>query len=62
MAETGLELSKLLRDPDGKYRCDIILALTHCRFVNLPKQTCPFAHNLSRLPNVRSLMDTQSNE
>ncbi|KAF5358493.1 hypothetical protein D9756_001737 [Leucocoprinus leucothites] len=34
MVETGIELSKLLRDPSGEYRCDIILALTHCRLPN----------------------------
>ena len=31
MKEIGLKLSKLLRDPDGEYRCDFIIALTHCR-------------------------------
>ena len=31
MKETGLELSMRLRDPDGEYRCDFIVALTHCR-------------------------------
>ncbi|KAF9452854.1 Metallo-dependent phosphatase [Macrolepiota fuliginosa MF-IS2] len=34
MVEAGLELSKLLRDPEGEHRCDIILALTHCRLPN----------------------------
>lgn len=31
MAETGRELSKLLRDPTGEHRCDVIIALTHAR-------------------------------
>ncbi|KAI6036873.1 Metallo-dependent phosphatase-like protein, partial [Pisolithus microcarpus] len=31
MAETGLELSEILRKPDGEYRCDLIIALTHSR-------------------------------
>ena len=30
MKEIGLELSTRLRDPDGEYRCDFIIALTHC--------------------------------
>jgi hypothetical protein len=33
MKETGLELSVRLRDPNGEYRCDFIVALTHCRYV-----------------------------
>ena len=31
MKEIGLDLSMRLRDPDGEYRCDFIVALTHCR-------------------------------
>lgn len=31
MRETGLELSSLLRDPDGEYKCDLVIALTHSR-------------------------------
>ncbi|TFL07384.1 Metallo-dependent phosphatase [Pterulicium gracile] len=34
MAETGLQLSKDLRDPEGEHRCDLIIALTHCRIPN----------------------------
>lgn len=34
MAETGLELSEILRKPDGEYRCDLIIALTHSRLPN----------------------------
>ncbi|TFK67898.1 Metallo-dependent phosphatase [Pluteus cervinus] len=34
MADTGIELSKRLRDPQGEYRCDLILALTHSRIPN----------------------------
>lgn len=31
MAETGQDLSKQLRDPNGEHKCDIIIALTHAR-------------------------------
>jgi 2',3'-cyclic-nucleotide 2'-phosphodiesterase (5'-nucleotidase family) len=31
MKEIGFELSIRLRDPDGEYRCDFIIVLTHCR-------------------------------
>ena len=31
MAETGRQLSRVLRDPSGPHRCDIIIALTHAR-------------------------------
>ncbi|KAF5387159.1 hypothetical protein D9615_001693 [Tricholomella constricta] len=34
MAETGLDLSRRLRDPEGGYRCDFIIALTHSRIPN----------------------------
>ncbi|KAF9070381.1 Metallo-dependent phosphatase-like protein [Rhodocollybia butyracea] len=34
MKEVGLNLSTRLRDPNGEYRCDIIVALTHCRVPN----------------------------
>lgn len=34
MVETGLELSEILRKPDGEYRCDLIIALTHSRLPN----------------------------
>ncbi|KAL0071665.1 hypothetical protein AAF712_001522 [Marasmius tenuissimus] len=34
MQETGIELSKRLRDPEGEYKCDLIIALTHCRLPN----------------------------
>lgn len=33
MKEIGLDLSKRLRDPDGEYKCDLIIALTHSRLV-----------------------------
>lgn len=35
MVDTSIELSKRLRDPDGEYKCDVIIALTHCRHVEL---------------------------
>ena len=31
MEEVGIELSKRLRDPEGEFKCDIIIALTHSR-------------------------------
>jgi 5'-nucleotidase len=31
MTEVGVDLSKRLRDPEGDYKCDIIVALTHAR-------------------------------
>ncbi|KIY67658.1 Metallo-dependent phosphatase, partial [Cylindrobasidium torrendii FP15055 ss-10] len=34
MKQTGLELSKRLRDPAGEYKCDLIIALTHARVPN----------------------------
>ncbi|KAJ8594242.1 Metallo-dependent phosphatase [Rhizopogon salebrosus TDB-379] len=34
MAQVAIELSKRLRDPNGEHKCDIILALTHCRLPN----------------------------
>ncbi|KAL1709989.1 Metallo-dependent phosphatase-like protein [Schizophyllum commune] len=34
MAETGLDLSRRLRDPQGEHRCDNVLALTHSRIPN----------------------------
>ncbi|GBE86672.1 Metallo-dependent phosphatase [Sparassis crispa] len=33
-AEAGMKLSKILRDPNGAHRCDIIVALTHARVPN----------------------------
>ncbi|KAL4065330.1 Metallo-dependent phosphatase-like protein [Scleroderma citrinum] len=34
MRDAGMELSEILRNPDGEYRCDLIIALTHCRLPN----------------------------
>ncbi|KAJ3993856.1 Metallo-dependent phosphatase-like protein [Lentinula boryana] len=34
MKEVGMDLSTRLRDPNGPYSCDIIIALTHCRVPN----------------------------
>ena len=31
MRDVALELSRRLRDPDGEYKCDLIIALTHAR-------------------------------
>lgn len=32
--QVGIDLSQKLRDPEGEYKCDIILALTHARIPN----------------------------
>ncbi|MCO5566137.1 hypothetical protein L7F22_019813 [Adiantum nelumboides] len=34
MVEIAKKLSKELRDPDGPHKCDLIVALTHCRLPN----------------------------
>ncbi|KAI0048198.1 Metallo-dependent phosphatase [Auriscalpium vulgare] len=34
MTETGIHLSQVLRDPQGAYRCDFVIALTHARVPN----------------------------
>ncbi|THH33893.1 hypothetical protein EUX98_g299 [Antrodiella citrinella] len=34
VAEVGHDLSRRLRDPNGEYKCDIIIALTHARIPN----------------------------
>ncbi|KAK0240597.1 Metallo-dependent phosphatase-like protein [Armillaria nabsnona] len=34
MKKVGISLSQRLRDPDGEYKCDIIVALTHSRVPN----------------------------
>ncbi|KAI9509971.1 Metallo-dependent phosphatase [Russula earlei] len=34
VVETGRRLSRVLRDPSGPHRCDIIIALTHARVPN----------------------------
>ncbi|KAK0197572.1 Metallo-dependent phosphatase-like protein [Armillaria mellea] len=34
MKKVGISLSQRLRDPDGEYKCDIIIALTHSRVPN----------------------------
>ncbi|KAF8145139.1 Metallo-dependent phosphatase-like protein, partial [Mycena galopus ATCC 62051] len=34
MAKIGKELSVKLRDPAGEYKCDLIIAVTHCRISN----------------------------
>ncbi|KAF9036929.1 Metallo-dependent phosphatase [Hymenopellis radicata] len=34
MKEIGLDLSRRLRDPQGEYKCDLIIALTHSRVPN----------------------------
>lgn len=33
MAQVGLDLSQRLRNPNGEHQCDLIIALTHARFV-----------------------------
>ena len=56
MEETGIALSKILRDPNGEHRCDFIIALTHSRWVSThicASRPQPKKSILS-LPNVRS--------
>lgn len=36
MKETGIALSKILRDRNGEHRCDFIIALTHSRWASHP--------------------------
>lgn len=36
MEEVGKRLSVKLRDPDGEYYCDFIIALTHSRYAVVP--------------------------
>ena len=56
MKESALELSRLLRDPDGEYKCDLVIALTHARYAS--KQEPPLLYLTSLLffsvPNVRA--------
>jgi 5'-nucleotidase len=33
MEAVGKDLSRRLRDPKGEYKCDLIIALTHSRYV-----------------------------
>jgi hypothetical protein len=33
MEVVGRDLSTRLRDPEGEYKCDLIIALTHSRYV-----------------------------
>ena len=33
MTQIGIDLSKRLRDPKGEHKCDLVIALTHARFV-----------------------------
>ena len=35
MSETGKRLSAKLRDPQGEYKCDFVIALTHSRYVRI---------------------------
>ncbi|KAI0928269.1 hypothetical protein AcW1_005566 [Taiwanofungus camphoratus] len=34
MVEVGMDLSRRLRDPNGEYKCDVVIALTHARVPN----------------------------
>ncbi|KAG8906831.1 hypothetical protein FRB99_006006 [Tulasnella sp. 403] len=50
MHEVGIELSQLLRNPQGEYKCDLILALTHSRIPNDIK----LAKQLGAVPDGKS--------
>ncbi|TFK42780.1 Metallo-dependent phosphatase-like protein [Crucibulum laeve] len=55
MTETGLDLSKRLRDPQGGYRCDLIVALTHSRIPNdisLAKELCALSPSARRTVDI----------
>ncbi|KAF7983055.1 hypothetical protein HWV62_23947 [Athelia sp. TMB] len=57
MAETGKKLSQVLRDPKGKYQCDIIIALTHARVPNdiaLAKALLALSPSAQKQTNIAS--------
>lgn len=54
MAETGKRLSQVLRDPSGRHKCDIIIALTHAR---LPKDIELAKKLLAITPSLQSSSD-----
>ncbi|KAK7693184.1 hypothetical protein QCA50_002750 [Cerrena zonata] len=57
VTEVGLDLSKRLRDPEGEYKCDIIIALTHARIPN----DITFAKSLfAHPPAVQESLSTAS--
>ena len=58
MFETGIDLSRRLRDPQGNYRCDLIIALTHSRSVNASSVCCRTEDLATafRMPNVSSVV------
>ncbi|KAI0078996.1 Metallo-dependent phosphatase [Panus rudis PR-1116 ss-1] len=56
VTETGLDLSKRLRDPTGEYRCDIIIALTHARLFDIQFAKSLAAHS----PGVQDSKGTAS--
>lgn len=35
MVDVAIKLSEELRNPNGPHRCDMIIALTHCRLPNV---------------------------
>ncbi|TCD68923.1 hypothetical protein EIP91_009474 [Steccherinum ochraceum] len=57
VAEVGRDLSRRLRDPNGEYKCDIIIALTHARIPN----DIQFAKTLAaHSPSVQDANSTAS--
>ncbi|THU76170.1 Metallo-dependent phosphatase [Dendrothele bispora CBS 962.96] len=57
LVEAGLELSKRLRDPAGEYKCDLILALTHCRLphdIEIAKKLGALSPNAQKANSIAS--------
>ncbi|KAJ8502019.1 hypothetical protein ONZ45_g11924 [Pleurotus djamor] len=61
MAKVGRELSTKLRDPAGPYKCDFVIALTHCRIPNDIKLArdlgalSPSAQNTTNIANTQGV-------
>ncbi|KAL0947321.1 hypothetical protein HGRIS_013440 [Hohenbuehelia grisea] len=58
MAEAGLDLSRRLRDPQGEYKCDLIVALTHARIPNdvaVAKQLSAFSPSTQQKSPIRDV-------
>ncbi|KAF8969879.1 Metallo-dependent phosphatase [Flammula alnicola] len=55
MKDTGLALSKLLRDPDGEHRCDLVIALTHSRQdISLAKELFALSPSTQKVTPIAS--------
>jgi hypothetical protein len=54
MVDTAMELSKELRDKDGEWKCEIVIALTHARVTNVGFFWCGRADKIRILRLVMS--------